>query len=239
MSKKSRRDSNNQEYNSREKKRFHQKDILQIQPKTDTQKLLFHHWKQGQKHLYLHGAAGTGKTFCALFLALNDLLNKDSFYDKIVIVRSIVPCRDIGFLPGDLTEKIEIYERPYKDICDQLFSWQNSYENLKKLNYIEFESTSFLRGITLDNAIIIVDEFQNMTFSELDTIITRVGLNSKIVFCGDKAQTDLSKTNGWSQFSSIISKMKNDFEQISFTSDDIIRNQLVKKYIILRDSYIN
>lgn len=222
------------------KKKFHLKDLLKIQPLTLNQKKLFDSWKDNSSlSFFLYGSAGTGKTFSAMFLALYNLLDENETYDKIIIIRSTVASRDVGFLPGDLDEKTEVYEEPYISICDELFPWSKSYENLKKLGKIEFMPTSFLRGTTFDNCLIIVDECQNMNYGELDTIITRVGKNSKIFFCGDCQQNDLmykkSESSGFSDFKRVLSNLREYFDCIEFNTDDIVRSSLVKDYIIAKN----
>lgn len=218
------------------KKKFHDKDLVTIYPKTPTQEDVFHLWVE-DKSMYLTGCPGTGKTFLSLYLGLRDVLDEGTPYRKLVLVRSIVPSREVGFLPGSLEEKIDVYEAPYKAICDSLFPYKNTYENLKKNNYLSFEPTSFLRGLTWDNSVIVVDEFQNMSFQEANTVITRVGENSKIVFAGDSAQTDLGKKHdqsGFHTFTEILSKMAS-FKHIHFTKHDIVRGSLVKEYIMVKE----
>lgn len=186
------------------------------------------------KNLLLHGIAGTGKTFIATSLALEEVLDPSSDYKSLHFVRSIVPTRDIGFLKGDDKEKIAVYEAPYKAICGELFNRQDSYDTLKTQGIVSFLSTSFIRGLTLNNCIIIVDEFENLSFHELDSIITRMGNNSKIIFCGDYTQSDLTKTNeknGCLDFMRILKSM-NDFSFIEFGVEDIVRGKTVKNYII-------
>lgn len=184
----------------------------------------------------------THNTFLSMYLALRDILDENTPYRKLIIMRSCVPVRDIGFLPGTEEEKIEIYEQPYIDICDSLFEYSNSYKNLKHAKKIEFMSTSFLRGLTFDNAIILVDELQNLTMEEADSIITRVGENTKIVFCGDSAQTDLGKTkrdqSGMGRFQNIISIMS-DFAMIKFGLNDIVRSNLVRNYLICKSKILS
>jgi len=213
--------------------------LIDIQPLTDNQKRLFDSYKEG-KHLVAYGAAGTGKTFVTLFNALKDVLNDRTPYERIYIVRSLVSTREIGFLPGDYEDKSDIYQVPYKHMVKYMFEMNSDadfemlYGNLKAQDSIKFWSTSFIRGTTLDNAIIIVDEFQNLNFHELDSIITRVGENSKILFCGDASQTDLVKTNdrnGIHDFLNILRKMPS-FDIIEYGIDDIVRSGLVKEYII-------
>ncbi len=212
--------------------------LKQIKPLTKTQEDVFHDFFQGQ-NLILHGVAGTGKTFVSLYLALNEILKPSSDYEKIIILRSVVPSRDIGFLPGSLKEKTEIYEEPYKIICNELFQRGDGYSNLRQKNVIEFCVTSFLRGLTFNNCIIIVDEMQNMSYQELTTIITRVGDNCKIFFCGDYEQTDLHREKekeGLLHFLNIIKEMK-EFTFIQFNYFDIVRSSLVKNFIIAESEY--
>jgi len=195
------------------KRKFSTKDLCSLTPKTHSQQDMIALWNE-DKSMTVTGSAGTGKTFLSLWLALRDVFEGN--YDKVIIMRSIVPSREIGFLPGDLQEKIEVYETPYQALCDDIFPYANTYNNLKKNGYIGFESTSFLRGRTFDNAVIIVDELQNCTFSELHTIISRVGQGSKIVFIGDTRQVDLVKKNdksGFEEFMKILNRM-NSFEKM-------------------------
>ena len=213
--------------------------LLDIEPITDNQKKLFDSYAEG-KHLVAYGTAGTGKTFITLYNALTDVLDETTPYERIYLVRSLVSTREIGFLPGDHEDKADIYQIPYKNMVKYMFQmptdadFEMLYGNLKAQETIKFWSTSFIRGTTLDNAIIIVDEFQNLNFHELDSIITRVGENSRIVFCGDASQTDLVKTNdrnGIHDFLNILRKMPS-FDIIEFGIDDIVRSGLVKEYII-------
>ena len=215
--------------------------LIDIEPITDNQKKLFDSYSAG-KHLVAYGTAGTGKTFITLYNALADILDESTPYEKIYLVRSLVSTREIGFLPGDHEDKADIYQIPYKNMVKYMFQMPSDadfemlYGNLKAQDSIKFWSTSFIRGTTLDNAIIIVDEFQNLNFHELDSIITRVGENSKIVFCGDASQTDLVKTNdrnGIHDFLNILRKMPS-FDIIEFGIDDIVRSGLVKEYIIAK-----
>ncbi len=215
--------------------------LVDIQPITDNQKVLFDSYKEG-KHVIAYGAAGTGKTFITLYNALKDVLDENTPYERIYIVRSLVATREIGFLPGDHEDKSDIYQVPYKHMVKYMFQMPSDadfemlYGNLKSQDTIKFWSTSFLRGTTLDHSIIIVDEFQNLNFHELDSIMTRVGENSKIMFCGDASQSDLVKTNdrnGIVDFMNILRKMPS-FDIIEFGIDDIVRSGLVKEYIIAK-----
>lgn len=207
--------------------------LQNINPKTQAQQDVFDAFNEGY-HLFLHGVAGTGKTFISLYLALKTILTSKE-YKKIVIIRSAVPSRDIGFLPGTAKEKMMMYEMPYQVICNDLFQRGDAYDILKTKGSIEFVSTSFLRGITLNNCIVIADEAQNYTFAEADTLISRIGGNCKIIFCGDIDQTDLLKSKndltGLPKFMQIIEKME-IFDFIDFQTDDIVRSSLVKEYII-------
>ena len=215
--------------------------LLDIEPITDNQKKLFDSYSQ-DKHLVAYGTAGTGKTFISLYNALTDVLDETTPYERIYLVRSLVSTREIGFLPGDHEDKADIYQIPYKNMVKYMFQmptdadFEMLYGNLKAQETIKFWSTSFIRGTTLDNAIVIVDEFQNLNFHELDSIITRVGENSRIIFCGDASQSDLVKTNdrnGIHDFLNILRKMPS-FDIIEFGIDDIVRSGLVKEYIIAK-----
>jgi len=215
--------------------------LVDITPITDNQKRLFNSYDEG-KHIIAYGAAGTGKTFITLYNALKDVLSENTPYDKIYIVRSLVATREIGFLPGDHEDKSSYYQIPYKHMVKYMFQMSSDadfemlYGNLRSQETIKFWSTSFLRGTTLDDAIIIVDEFQNLNFHELDSIITRVGENTKIVFCGDASQSDLTKTNernGIVDFIKIIRAMPS-FDIIEFGIGDIVRSGLVKEYLIAK-----
>jgi predicted ribonuclease YlaK len=215
--------------------------LIDIDPLTDNQKRLFESYASG-KHLVAYGCAGTGKTFISLYNALQDVLDEHSPYERIYLVRSLVATREIGFLPGSHEDKADIYQIPYKNMVKYMFQMPSDadfemlYGNLKSQETIKFWSTSFLRGTTLDNAIIIVDEFQNLNFHELDSIITRVGENTKIIFCGDASQSDLQKTNerdGIVDFMTVLRKMPS-FDIIEFGVDDIVRSGLVKEYILAK-----
>lgn len=208
--------------------------VKTIKPLTINQEDTFRSFFDG-KHLLLHGVAGTGKTYISMYLALNELLSQHSEYDKIVIIRSVVPSRDMGFLPGNMKEKARVYEEPYQEICSELFGRGDAYDILKNKHMIEFGTTSYLRGITFRNALVIVDEAQNMNYHELDTIITRIGNNCRIMFCGDFRQSDLDKKEkgGLIDFMRIIDRM-GCFEKIEFGIHDIVRSPLVKNYIVTK-----
>jgi len=215
--------------------------LVDIEPITDNQKVLYDSYKEG-KHIIAYGAAGTGKTFVTLYNALKDVLDENTPYEKIYMVRSLVATREIGFLPGDHEDKSDIYQVPYKHMVKYMFQMPSDadfemlYGNLRAQDTIKFWSTSFLRGTTLDRSIVIVDEFQNLNFHELDSIITRIGEDSKIYFCGDASQSDLQKTNernGIVDFMKIIRSMPS-FNLIEFGINDIVRSGLVKEYLIAK-----
>ena len=226
---------------AKRKKPLSSEYLVDIDPLTDNQKKLFDSYAE-QKHLVAYGCAGTGKTFITLYNALREVLDEKTPYEKIYLVRSLVATREIGFLPGSYDDKSDIYQIPYKNMVKYMFQMPSDaefemlYGNLKSQETIKFWSTSFLRGTTLDNSIIIVDEFQNMSYHELDSIITRVGENSKIMFCGDASQSDLQKVNernGIVDFMTVLRKMPS-FDIIEFGVDDIVRSGLVKEYIIAK-----
>lgn len=198
-------------------------DLQEIEPLTKNQVIAF----ESNKNLMLHGVAGTGKTFISCYLAFDDMVK--NIYERLVIIRSAVPTRDIGFLPGNEKEKASVYEEPYKDICIELFQRGDAYEILKTKGLVHFMTTSFIRGVTLRNATIMIDECQNMSFHELDSIITRIGQGCRVVFCGDFRQSDLEK-NGLKDFVRILKAM-DQFDFIDFDIKDIVRSEFVKHYI--------
>ncbi len=198
--------------------------LKEIEPLTKSQVAVF----DSYKHLMLHGCAGTGKTFISLYLALDDLQKEE--YSRIVLVRSAVPTREMGFLPGTEDEKSKVYEAPYVSIMQELFSrGDNPYGQLKQKGVINFLTTSYIRGTTFNDSVIIVDECQNMTFHELDSIITRVGKNCRIIFCGDFFQSDL-KSSGLKDFIKIINGMY-EFDFVEFGIPDIVRSDFVRSYL--------
>ena len=215
--------------------------MREIEPLTDNQRLLYNAYAE-DKNLIAYGVAGTGKTFITLYNALQDVLDPHTPYEKIYLVRSLVSTREIGFLPGDHEDKSFLYQIPYKNMVKYMFEMPSEadfemlYGNIKAQDTISFWSTSFIRGTTFDKAIIIVDEFQNLNFHELDSIITRVGENSKIMFCGDATQSDLIKTNernGIIGFMEILRNMSS-VDIIEFGVEDIVRSGLVKEYILTK-----
>jgi phosphate starvation-inducible protein PhoH len=213
-------------------------DMKVIEPLTDNQKLFFDAYEDSNIML-LHGVAGTGKTFIALYHALEEVLDKTNPYKRVIVVRSAVPSREIGHLPGDEKEKTEVYTEPYVEVCQDLFGRHDSYQRLEEQGAIKFLITSFVRGITLEDSIVIVDECQNMTDMELNSVITRVGNRSKIIFCGDFRQTDLYRKtdmSGLKKFMAIADMMPS-FKTFEFGVDDIVRSAIVKEYILARLEY--
>ena len=224
---------------SKKNKEINASSLVAIKHITDNQKIVFDTWKKG-KCQFLFGAAGTGKTFISLYLALKDVMDLKKPFNKVVLVRSLIPTREIGFLPGDEEDKAALYQVPYMNMVQFMFQMPNEqqfntqYDRLKGQGSLFFLSTSFLRGLTFDNSIIIVDECQNLNFHELDTIITRIGQDSKIVFCGDFDQTDLARQNernGLHDFLRILGEME-EFNCLEFTIGDIVRSGFVRSYII-------
>ncbi len=218
--------------------------MVKVEPLTKNQEEIFKAWDKG-KHLFIYGCAGTGKTFCALYKALYDTLKATPSYDSVYLVRSLVSTREIGFLPGDQEDKTAVYQTAYKNMVKYMFEMGNDsdfdalYGALKSQESVKFWSTSFLRGVTLDNSVIIVDEVQNLSFHELDSIITRVGENTRIVFCGDAMQSDLTRDkerNGIHHFMRILEMMPDDFAMIEMGIDDICRSGLVRNYIVAKNA---
>jgi len=208
--------------------------LQEVEPLTYTQSQVFESYNLGN-NLVLKGCAGTGKTFLSTYLGVRDVLEKTDGKREVIIVRSVVPVRDMGFLPGSMTEKTKVYETPYRELVSDMFGRGDAYEMLKSKGCIHFETTSFIRGQTWDNAIIIVDEAQNLSFQELHSVITRVGENSRIILSGDTKQDDLTserfkEESGLSAFLKILTTM-DSFDIIDFTTDDIVRSGLVREYI--------
>ena len=224
-----RKQNNQEQQNHAERNHF---ELRHIQPLTVNQERVFDAYYSGQ-NLMLHGYAGTGKTFLSSYLAIKDILTQET-YKKVVIIRSVVPSRDMGFLPGTDKQKAEVYEQPYQEICDDLFGRGDGYKILKLKGLVEFTTTSFLRGTTFNDSIIIVDECNNMSFQEIDTVMTRIGTNSRIVFCGDYRQSDLIKPHdktGIKELMAVTRRMPS-FDHIEFGIEDIVRSGIVKEYII-------
>jgi phosphate starvation-inducible protein PhoH len=208
--------------------------LSRVYPKTDNQKLVFDLYNEG-KNLVLYGSAGSGKTFLSLYLGLEDLLNNGRF-NKIVILRSAVASRDLGFLPGTEKEKVAVYEAPYRSTINDLFGRDDAYDILKQKKIVEFDSTSFLRGQTYNDCLLFVDEVENMSYQELDTIITRIGDNTRIIFAGDLEQCDFNnrkEISGLPEFLQITDKME-EFEKVEFSIEDCVRSGLVKSYLIAK-----
>lgn len=215
------------------RKHWSMHDLKTIKPLTPTQEDLFHAWYNGS-NICAHGSAGTGKTFLALYLALQEVLSRN--HNRIILVRSAVPTRDVGFLPGTLEEKIMQFETPYHDILWELVGRPSSYQDMKEAGLIEFHSTSFLRGLTWDNAVVVVDEAENLTFHEIDNVMTRLGENTRVIFAGDTKQTDLDGSKklgeeGLSRAKQVFENMEG-FTCIDFSYHDIVRGDLVKSWIM-------
>jgi len=215
--------------------------MRKISPLTPTQGDLFESYREGYNVAAI-GTAGTGKTMCAMYLALSDVLNKGG-YEQVIVIRSAVQTREQGFMPGSKQQKEAVFEAPYTDIVNDLFGRGDAYQILKTKGMVKFMTSSFVRGLTFDNAIIIVDECQSMTYHELDTIITRVGESSKIIFCGDTKQNDLeisrnrADVSGLAEFLRVLNRVKS-FETIQFTPEDIVRSGLVKEYILAKERLV-
>jgi len=213
-------------------------DLYEFEPQTENQKKAYDAWDEGD-NLVLTGSAGTGKTFVALYLAIETMLEKNTHYEKVIIVRSIVPTREMGFLPGSVEEKQEVFETPYKAICSELFGVSGAafYNKMITAHQLKFMTTSFIRGLTIDNAIIIVDEMQNLNFHELDSVITRVGNNCRVIFSGDYLQSDFkdpAERDGIQRFLRVMEQLKN-FSVITFGWQDIVRSDFLRDYIMTKE----
>lgn len=218
---------------NRKQKKIRLEDLPKLEPRNKNQRKAIESFRSGN-NIILSGWAGTGKTYLALHLALEDILDKSTPFFDLVLVRSIVPTRDIGFLPGDEQEKKEAYTGPYKSIFQEMFGCLTAWDNLNANNLLHFESTSFIRGITYNNTIIVVDEVQNLNYHELASVITRVGKNCKIIFSGDYHQSDFKQEKekqGILDFIEIIKNMKG-FDIVEFNVEDIVRSGVVKDFII-------
>lgn len=208
-------------------------DLFDVEPLTENQNEFFETWPSYPLHL-LHGVAGTGKTFIAMYKAIEEVL-QNRHYKRLIILRSPVGARDIGHLPGDVEEKTAVFELPYEEICQSLFNNREAYQRLKEQGKIVFGITSFLRGLTFDNSIIIVDEIQNLNYHEAYSVMTRVGMNSKIIFSGDRRQADINNS-GINRFMSVLKSMQ-ETNFIEFNIEDIVRSDLVKSFIIAEERH--
>lgn len=217
----------------KDNKRLTLNDLKAVKPLNEPQRQMFESYFC-DSFILANGSAGTGKTYAAIYLALNDVLSAKAKQKQLIIVRSAVASRDIGFLPGTDEEKMEPYETPYRDIFADLFGRETAYDKMKKQKVVKFMSSSFVRGLTWDNAVVIIDEIQNLTFYEINSVITRLGANSKLIIIGDQIQTDLYRKHndksGMQDFLKVIGLMTN-FEQVTFTSNDIVRSAFVKSWI--------
>lgn len=221
------------------KKTFHLHDLRTIRPMNETQREFFESYIQGA-NVIGNGSAGTGKSFISLYLALTDVLDVEKPQDRIIIVRSAVPSREIGHLPGSIEEKLAVYEEPYKDIVGNLMRRNNAYNDMKEAGKIEFMPTSFVRGLTWDECVVVLDEAQNLTIGEIHSVVTRLGHNSKLIICGDIGQNDLvlrkSDVSGFLELLKIADRMPDDFDVITFGHDDIVRSRFVRAWIIAKES---
>jgi phosphate starvation-inducible PhoH-like protein len=220
------------------RKKWSLHDLKNIQPKTEAQRELFASYLGFNNHVVANGFPGTGKTYLSFWLALNSILSPDHDQDHIIIVRSAVPSRDIGFLPGTEKEKMAPFEIAYKDIVHDLIGKPSSYDDMCEAGKIKFMPTSFLRGLTWDNAIIIIDEIQNLTWQEIHTVMTRVGKKSRVLVCGDISQNDLlnkrNEETGIGNFLKVAENMEN-FDIVHFHKDDVVRSGFVRDWIIAKE----
>jgi len=213
-----------------------QDELYEYEPLTDNQKIAFDSWDDGD-NLALVGTAGTGKTFLAMYLAMETVTDKQTPQEKITIFRSVVPTREMGFLPGTVEEKKEVFETPYKAIVEEVLGGDQPYKRMVRCNQLEFLTTSFIRGITIDNSVVIVDEMQNLNFHELDSVMTRIGNNCRVIFAGDYLQSDFKEggeRDGVVKFMRIVDQLK-DFTTVQFGWDDIVRSDFLRDYIMTKE----
>ena len=230
--------NNNDAKNSKRKPGYSTQDIKHWKPKTANQKKIVTSYHDDQ-NICATGSAGTGKTFAAIALAMQDVLDDKQVVDKLMIIRSCVPTRDSGFIPGNMEEKCAPYEEPYEEIVNEIFEYHLAWDDLKSAGYINFRPTTYLRGLTWNNAVILIDEPQNMNFEELISVVTRTGINSKIIMCGDTNQVDLNphkEKSGYDDWLKIAETIKS-FSIINFVAADIIRCPLVKEIIEAVENY--
>ncbi len=213
-----------------------QDELYEYEPLTENQKIAFDSWDDGD-NLALVGTAGTGKTFLAMYLAMEAVTDKQTSQEKITIFRSVVPTREMGFLPGTVEEKKEVFETPYKAIVEEVLGGDQPYKRMVRCNQLEFLTTSFIRGITIDNSVVIVDEMQNLNFHELDSVMTRIGNNCRVIFAGDYLQSDFKEggeRDGVVKFMRIVDQLK-DFTTVQFGWDDIVRSDFLRDYIMTKE----
>lgn len=219
--------------NGPRRKTFSVHDMHPIEPLTDNQEKAFELFDDSDSAVLLEGFPGTGKSFIAIYNALKLLLDKDTPFKQIIIVRNALSVHDIGHLPGDVKQKTEVYEAPYHGIFDNIFKYKKSYENMKEAGLVRFEVVSHMRGITLDSALVILEEAQNFSFHQGLTVATRIGTNSKLIVCGDTKQSDFKKDSEKSEainFFKLIKSMPST-QSIKFGVDDIVRSNWTKELI--------
>lgn len=234
-------DGSKEEHKAFAGKNFSPHHLVSMRPKTRPQEQFMQSFYEGVPIISQVGSSGCGKTYMALYCALSEVLDRSTVYEKVIIVRSAVQSREIGFLSGDSSEKAAAYSLPYISLCDELLTFKsNNFENLQAKGLIQFELTSFLRGLTFDNAIIIVDEVQNMNYSELSTITTRTGVNSKLLLCGDTKQNDLYRkkndVSGLEDYLRVLDHMpSSSYDCVMYHPEDIVRSGIVKEFLLAEE----
>lgn len=179
------------------------------------------------------GPAGVGKSYVAMNAALNLLYDSDNQYEKIIIVRPAVEAEEkLGSLPGNVEEKLDPYIFPSYYLMNKIIG-KDAREKLKELEFVEVFALAYMRGMNIDNSILIFEEAQNSTPNQMKLLLTRIGYNSKFFISGDLEQTDRYKDKKQTGLWDAIQKLKNvgEIGIFEFNGDDVVRNPLISKIL--------